>query len=50
MSNIEQFTICIRWVDEKLVDHEYMIGLYNVDAMDTNYLVSAIRDVIYVQA
>ena len=46
VSNKEQFTICIRWVDEKLVDHEDMIGLYNVDAIDANCLVAAIRDVL----
>ena len=46
MSNKEQFTICIRWVDEKLVDHEDMMGLYNVDAIDANCLVAAIEDVL----
>ncbi|XP_062505911.1 zinc finger MYM-type protein 1-like [Corticium candelabrum] len=46
VSNKEQFTICIRWVDEKLVDHEDMIGLYNVDAIDAICLVAAIRDVL----
>ena len=30
-SNKEQFTICIRWVDKDLVDHESFIGLYQVD-------------------
>ena len=49
VSNKEQFTICIRWVDEKLVDHEDMIGMYNVDAIDANCLVSALRMCFYVQ-
>ena len=46
VSNKEQFTICIRWVDEQLVDYEDMIGLYIVDAIDANCLVAAIRDVL----
>ena len=33
-------------MNEKLVDHENMIGLYNVDAIDANCLVAAIRDVL----
>ena len=31
---------------EKLVDHEDMFGLYSVDAIDTNFLVAAIREVL----
>ena len=46
ISNKEQFTICLRWVDEELVDHEDVLGLYKVDATDTGSLVDAIDDVL----
>ena len=44
--NKEQFTICLRWVDEELVDHEDVLGLYKVDAIDAGSLVHAIDDVL----
>ena len=28
VSNKEQFTICLRWMDEDLVDHEDVLVLY----------------------
>ena len=46
ISNKEQFTICIRWVDEDLEDHEDFIGLYEVPTIDANTLVQAIRDTL----
>ena len=45
-SNKEQFTICIRWIDENLIDHEDFIGLYQVDSIEANSLVSAIKDTL----
>ena len=36
ITNKEQFTICLGWVDEKLNDHEDFIGLYQVDSIDAN--------------
>ncbi|XP_062523370.1 zinc finger MYM-type protein 1-like [Corticium candelabrum] len=45
VANKEQFTICIRWVDDSLTDHEDVIGLYNVGTIDTNCLAVTIRDV-----
>lgn len=45
-SNKEQFTICMRWVDEELQDHEDFIGLYQVDSIDSNALTDAIKDVL----
>ena len=44
IANKEQFTINIRWVDEKMKDHEEFIGLYCVDSIDANSLVRAIKD------
>ena len=47
VSNKEQFVICIRWVDaEQLCEHEDVIGLYHVDAIDAKTLVAVIEDVI----
>ena len=42
----EQFTVCIRWVDETLTDHEDVIGLRHVETIDANCLVDAIKDVL----
>ena len=46
VANKEQFTICIRWVDDSLTDHEDVIGLYNVGTIDANCLAATIRDVL----
>ena len=47
VSNKEQFVICIRWIDaEQLCEHEDVIGLYHVDAIEAKTLVAAIEDVI----
>ena len=47
VSNKGQFVICIRWIDlEQLCEHEDVIGLYHVDAIDAKTLVAAIEDVI----
>ncbi len=45
-SNKEQFTICMRWVDEELQDHEDFIGLYQVDSINSSALTDAIKDVL----
>ena len=45
-SNKEQFTVCIRWVDDELDDHEDFLGLYQVDSIDSNCLVQAIKDTL----
>ena len=46
VSNVEQFTICIRWVDKYLESHESFIGLYEVDSITSDTLVSAIKDTL----
>ena len=45
-SNKEQFTICIRWVGDDLVDHEDFIGLYQVDSINAECLTHAIKDTL----
>ena len=44
IDNKEQFVVCIRWVDEALIDHEDVIGVYNVGTIDANTLTAAIFD------
>ena len=46
IANKEQFTINIRWVGEDLQDHEDFIGLYQVESIDANCLVFAIKDAL----
>jgi len=46
LSNKEQFTICIRWVGDDLVDHEDFIGLYQVDSINAECLTHAIKDTL----
>ena len=46
ISNKEQFAVCIQWVDHSFVDHEEVIGLYNVGTIDAAALTTAIRDVL----
>ena len=38
--------VCIRWVDELLQDHEYVIGVYNVGTIDAKTLTNALEDVL----
>ena len=46
ISNKEQFTLCIRWVDDDLEDHENFSGLYEVQSIDAKTLVHAIKDTL----
>ena len=46
ITNKEQFTICFRWIDSNLQDHEDFIGLYEVDNISANCLVHHIKDVL----
>ncbi len=46
ISNTEQFTICIRCVTKNLEDHEYFIGIYEVENISSNTLVQAIKDTL----
>ena len=38
--------VCIRWVDELLQDHEYVIGVYNVGTIDAKTVTNALEDVL----
>ena len=46
IANKEQFTINIRWVGEDLQEYEDFIALYQVETIDANCLVSAIKDTL----
>ena len=46
ISNKEQLTICIRWVDKELQAHEDFLGFYNVPDIGAETIVSAIKDVL----
>ena len=46
ISNKEQLTICIRWVDKELEAHEDFLGFYNVPDIGAEAIVSAIKDVL----
>jgi len=45
MSNREQVVLCLRWVTDKFEVNEEFIGLYVVESIDANTLVSVIKDV-----
>ena len=44
ISNKEQLTICVRWVDKEA--HEDFLGFYNVPDIGAETIVSAIKDVL----
>ena len=46
ISNKEQLTICIRWVDKEVEAHEDFLGFYNVPDIGAETIVLAIKDVI----
>ena len=43
----EQFIICFRWVDKGFNTHEEVIGIYNVDSIKADTLVTVIKDVLF---
>ena len=45
-SNKEQLLICIRWIDHQLEPHEELIGLYKVDDVCANTIVTVIKDIL----
>ena len=45
-SNHEQFFVCLRWVAQFLQVHEDFIGLYKVDNIKVDTLLTAIEDVL----
>ena len=44
--NKEQFIICFRWVDKGFNTHEDFIGIYNVDNIKSDALVTVIKEVL----
>ena len=46
ISNDEQLTIVIRWIDSSYQIHEDFIGLVHVPATTSNVLTAAIKDVL----
>ena len=46
ITNKEQCTVCIRWVDKNLEVFEDFIGFWQVSSIDANTLVSVIPDVL----
>lgn len=46
IANKEQLTICLKWVDDELNDHKDFIGPYQVNSIDANSVVQAIKDTL----
>ena len=46
ISNNEQLTLCLRWVDELFNIHEDFLGFYQLENIKSDTAVSAIRDVL----
>ena len=46
ISNKEQLTICLRWVDQNLHDHANFIGLYQVNDITADTLTNSIKDAL----
>lgn len=45
-SNVEQVTICIRWIDENLEPQEDFIGLHSVDNTTASMIFRVVKDVM----
>jgi len=45
-ANKKQLMVCIQWVDPYLEAHEEFIGMYLLENIEANIIVSAIRDVL----
>ena len=43
VSNKEQFTIWLRWVNENLVDHKDVLGLYDIGTTEAESLITIIN-------
>ena len=43
ISNKEQLTICIRWVDKELEAHEDFLGFYNIPDIGAETIVTALK-------
>ena len=48
ISNKEQLSFCVRWIDKFLVTHEEFLGFYKVTNIKSETLVKIIKDIFYV--
>ena len=46
ISNQEQLTLCLRWVDDHLEAHEDFLGFYNIPNIQSNTIVLVIKDAL----
>jgi hypothetical protein len=46
ISNKEQLSICVRWVDDNLEAHEDFLGYYQIPNIKSDTIVSAIKDAL----
>ena len=46
ISNQEQLTLCLRWVDDHLEAHEDFLGFYYIPNIQSNTIVSVIKDAL----
>ena len=46
ISNKEQLTLCLRWVEDDLTVHEDFFGFYNIPNIQSDTIVSAIKDIL----
>jgi len=46
VSNKEQLVVCLRWVDSKFEPHEDFIGLYHVDDITAETIVTVLKDTV----
>ena len=46
ISNKEQLTICLRWIDKAMEPHEDFVGFYEIPNIMANTIVGAIKDVL----
>ena len=46
VANKEQLVLCLRWVDADLETHEDFIGLYEVQSIDSAFILRVIHDVL----
>ena len=46
ISNKEQLTLCLRWIDDNLEAREDFLGFYNIPNINADTIVSVIKDVL----
>lgn len=46
LSNKEQLTLCLRWVDDDLEAHEDFLGFYHIPNINADTIVSVMKDIL----